>query len=386
MRRWLALALVLGACAAPPTPPLPQWTDTDAGYQIILAHTPQIAPPAVWVGDQAGAAAWVGSDAAGVHIDTRTFTPANGSMSPAVVLPLPPHRPTALTLHSTGAQNGESRLRLLWLDADEDGETALYTALLGGVDNGALRVERGPVQASDQAVLDYAAAADRFGTLWAVWRGGAESEPRLYLQRIDAAARPALPTPVAEAVGAFALVPDAAGLLLFWEDKRAHRLMLTRLLDGTAAETRPLTNLPALRPTDRLLSLRAGQHNGEAAVFWQIERWQNRTAQPETWWASGALDAPSWTPPAPLMPAAPYAVPISGAHDAPLEIAVGGAQVAIQPFGAGALAPAMQMLPAPHTLSAPLALRHDGALYLAWSQPTTPDAASLILRRTPQAF
>ncbi|PJF26869.1 MAG: hypothetical protein CUN53_06200, partial [Phototrophicales bacterium] len=296
MLRWWALIglIVLSACSQPalltPTPP-------PYAYQLVIAETPQREPPALWVGEQVGIAAWVGSDDAGVHIDARTFSTSDGAMQPIVVLPLPPRRPAVLSLHPTSARDGAVRVRLLWLDADDRGATHLFSALVGGIDSGDLTVERGPIRVSDRPVQAYAAAFDGFGQLWVVWRGGLESEPALYLQMIDTEARPGLPEQIAADAGAIALAADSAGLHVFWVNRETNRLMQSQISNGSVTQTRSLTNAPALANTDRLLRLDAGIDRLQGCLFWQIERWNSGGPTFEVWWTAGGLSRSDWTTP-----------------------------------------------------------------------------------------
>lgn len=382
MARWWALIglIVLCACSQTPTPtptpiPLPY------AFQRLIAESPQREPPALWVGEQVGIAAWVGSDEAGVHIDARTFSTADGAMEPVAVLPLPPRRPAALSLHPTSARDGAARVRLLWLDADDGGATHLFSALIGGVDSGDLTVERGPIRVSDRPVQDYAAAFDGFGRLWTVWRGGLQSEPMLYLQLIDSEARPGLPEIIAANAGAFALVADSAGLHLFWVNRESNRVMQSEISEGILTQTRSLTNAPATAPADRLLSLRVGIDRLQGCLFWQIERWNGGTPSREVWWTAGGLNGSDWT--TPVRMDARAAVPFQGYPPMETLLIATDSESALQirPCRSGGIGALVESQPSIAWLHPPNAVRRGEQRYLTWSEPFSAAFARLMLRK-----
>jgi hypothetical protein len=376
---WALIGLcALCACSQPPAPaPAPHPYD----FELIIAEAPQREPPALWVGDQVGIAAWVGSDEAGVHIDARTFSGADGALQPAAVLPLPPRRPTALSLHPTSARGGTARARLLWLDADDSGAIHLFSALIGGIDSGRLTVERGPIRVSDRPVRDYAAAFDGFGRLWTVWRGGLASEPALYLHLLDTEARPSVPQMIAADAGAFALAADGAGLHLFWVDRAANQVMHTAIIDGVVTHTHPLTNAPALAPADRLLSLRVGIDRLQGCLFWQIERWNGGAPSFEVWWTAGGLSRSDWT--TPVRMDARAAAPFSAYP--PMETLLialdSGSALQIRPCRTGGMGALVESQPSIAWLYPPYAMRRGDQLYLAWSEPFSESAARLMIRK-----
>lgn len=380
MLRQVALIglILLSACSQPPAPTP---TPPPYAYQRVIAETPQREPPALWVGEQVGIAAWVGSDDAGVHIDARTFSTDNGAMQPVIVLPLPPRRPTALSLHPTSARDGAARVRLLWLDADDRGATHLFSALIDGVDGGALTVERGPVRVSDRPVQDYTAAFDGFGRLWAVWRGGLESEPALYLQMIDTEARPGLAEQIAADAGAFALAADSVGLHLFWVNRATNQVMHSEINEGSVTQPRPLTNPPALAPPDRLLRLDIGIDRLQACLFWQIERWNDGTPAHEVWWTAGGLNRADWTIPSRIE--AQSALPFQ--NYPPMETLLTAidteSELQIRPCRSSGMGALVASQPSLTWLHPPYGVRRDEQLYLAWSEPFSETAARLMLRK-----
>jgi hypothetical protein len=370
--------LILCACSRPPAPAP---TPPPYAYQQVIAEVPQREPPALWVGAQVGIAAWVGSDDAGVHIDARTFSTADGAMQPVIVLPLPPRRPAALSLHPTSARDGAARARLLWLDADDRGATHLVSALIGGIESGALTVERGPIRVSDRSVQAYAAAYDGLGQLWTVWRGGLESEPALFLQMIDTEARPGLPEQIAADAGAFALAADSAGLHLFWVNRATNRVMHVEIDEGSTTQTYSLTNAPALAPADQLLRLDIGIDRLQACLFWQIERWNGGTPAREVWWTGGGLSRADWTTPSRIE--ANAAVPFQSYP--PMETLLTAIDtesgLQIRPCRSSGMGALVESQPSIDWLHPPNAVRRGDQLYLAWSEPFSESAARLMLRK-----
>lgn len=380
--RWWALVGLLILCACSPAPtPTPTLSPLPYAFQRLIAESPQREPPALWIGERVGIAAWVGSDEAGVHIDARTFSTTNGAMEPITVLPLPPRRPAALSLHPTSARDGAARVRLLWLDADDSGATHLFSALIGGLDSGDLTVERGPIRVSDRPVQDYAAVFDGFGRLWTVWRGGLASEPALYLQLIDSEARPGLPERVAANAGAFTLVADSAGLHLFWVNRESNRIMQSQINDGAVTHTHPLSNAPAFAPADRLLSLRVGIDRIQGCLFWHIERWNGGTPSREVWWTTGGLSRADWTTPVRLDARA--AVPFQGYPPIETLLIALDTESALQirPCRTGRMGALVESQPSVAWLYPPYAMRRGDQLYLAWSEPLSESAARLMIRK-----
>ncbi len=382
MLRWWALIGLLMLCACSPIlTPAPTPTPLPYAYQRLIARSPQREPPALWVGERVGVAAWVGSDEAGVHLDARTFSTADGAVQPISVLPLPPRRPAALSLHPTSARDGAMRVRLLWLDADDRGTTHLFSALIGGVESGALTVERGAIRISDRPVQEYAAAFDGLGRLWAVWRGGVESEPALYLRMIDTEARPGIAGQIAADAGAFALVADSAALHLFWVNRATNQLMRSEIIEGSVARTDSLTNAPALASADRLLSLRVGIDRIQGCLFWQIERWNDGKPSLEVWWTAGGLSRTDWTTPTRMEARA--AVPFQAYP--PMETLLIAIETEftlhIRPCHSGGMGALVESQPSTAWLYSPYAVRRGNQFYLTWSEPLSAESARLMLRK-----
>ena len=175
---WLCL-LIAAACTAAPT-------TTDGA--ITLAQAEQGDAPAVAASAGGVVAVWVGSDDRGVHQDARRIT--GTQLGEVVTLPLPPTHPYDQRLIAGVG----GRLHLLWLDADQAGQTNLYAALIAPD----LQVERGPVPISEGLALRYSAVTDGAGGLWVAWSGGSISESSVYLRYVDAEGRPLQTTLVAE--------------------------------------------------------------------------------------------------------------------------------------------------------------------------------------------
>ncbi|MDZ4763599.1 MAG: hypothetical protein SGI73_03540 [Chloroflexota bacterium] len=374
------------ACATPIDPPP---TPTPAVDGRILADAPQADAPALWIGSNVGVAAWIGSDAVGVHIDARTFALDSDVMQPVVVLPLPPRRPTALALYAAPRRVSNTRVRALWLDADDTDTTQLYVAVLSGVGDGDLRVERGPIQASDRAVARYAALVDAAGTLWAVWSGGAASEPNLYIQAIDGDGRAQPPRQLVSAAAWFTLIHDADGtVLLFWIDGVRVRLM--HLAEGVPLETRDLTSTPALDAVDRLLDMRAGVDRTHRYLFWNVERFSDGIVMSETWWTTGAR-AGDWTTPARLSVtlngesiAARRVAPVASSliTDTLAVVMDTNAGLVTGTFRAGMPLDVRPLNATPTLIGALNALYSDDALFVAWADAINTTVARLTLVRT----
>ena len=235
MLRCAFLFLLIGliACAAcTATPP-----DTLSNEVVTLAQTEQADAPALaWNGGLI--AAWIGSDARGVHQDARRLTSAG--MSATVTLPLPPTHP-----YGQGLFPGvDGNTHLLWLDADSDNVTNLYSALI----TPDLVVERGPIPISEGLALRYAASPDGSGGLWTVWSGGLLAEMNIYARQIDNEGRP-LQTAIIATNGsdpALARTMDGA-VWLFW--LADGQLMRARL--DPAGETQAISGAVSLAPGDR---------------------------------------------------------------------------------------------------------------------------------------
>jgi hypothetical protein len=386
----LCLAIFSAACQ-----PAPEATRRSLwGEILVFARAEQSKAPALWADTERVVAAWVGSDASGVHHDARQWS--DGSLSPVSVLPLPPLHPFAQSW--AAAPNGA--LHLLWLDASGEGENQLFSALI----TQQLTVERGPTPISDELALRYASAEDNSGRVWAAWSGGLLSEPALSLRSIDAAGRPQ-PVQVISANGADpAIVSLNDGtLLLFW--LQHGQLMSATVSSGIVSQAAALTPTVYLAEGDRLHNLAAGADQTHAYVFWNITR---ARSEDETWIARGELGASSWSQPQRLQydllademfetgfntgtasaattgetPLA-WAAPLAGQH-AVLPVAVQSPMaLALVYFSGGQIVGYQEIVPTVELAGSPaLAADRNRHLYLAWAQPSTQGAADLLLTST----
>lgn len=391
----IALILTFSACAPAPAPP------ESAGAwpaRVVLAQSQQTAAPAVAVADGRVVSVWIGADAGGVHQDARLLD-ANGS-DETVVLPLPPRHPYAQQLIPAS----EGYFHLLWLDADENGITRLYGALL----TPDLRVQRGPTALSSDGARRYAASREADGGLWVISSGGPLSEPLLSAHRVDAQGRPRLlEKPVVVENGDWPALRRAAdGMLwLYWLRPFEGRVWAAPLNDGQAGTGSEVGDAPALNAGDRLESFHVGQDGTHRYLFWNLTR---ASGARESWWSAGPLQADR-------LPV-PVRLGLGGASGARLETGFAGG--AVEAVGSGPelalwviplaqpapMLPAAAMLasgqigmiyfregapvglqplgPAPALLGPPVLVTDgDGHLYLTTAEPGA-EAAALVLRST----
>ncbi|MEP7292490.1 MAG: hypothetical protein ABI835_11940, partial [Chloroflexota bacterium] len=252
-----------------------------ADRSVLLGQAPQGNAPALALSGGDLIAAWVGSDERGVHQDARRV--GGNSTGAITTLPLPPTHPYGQQL--IPGMNGHTHL--LWLDANESGQTTLYSALLASD----LSVERGPVSVSEGLALAYSAVADGAGGIWTAWSGGLMAEMAVYVRRSDDEGRPLQTTTLAAAGEHPALVRTNTGeIWLFWLADGA--LMRQRVEPSTEAQ--PLTGTISLAPGDQLVNLQAALDASSAYFFWNVTR---ANGSSETWWTAGALDASVWRQP-----------------------------------------------------------------------------------------
>lgn len=253
----------------------------------MLAEAEQSAPPAIVVGESFVAAAWIGSDARGVHHDARLLT-ADG-LSEIVTLPLPPRQPHSQTL----LPGLIGTLHLLWLDMNEQGESRLYTALLTLPD---LSVRRGPTPVSERHTLRYTTRAEASGGIVAAWSGGNVAEPSMTLRRVDSDGRPLDIIGRLTAADYPALMVIDGRLHLFWQGVRDAAIYRAEVRENALGSAERLTTSPNLDTGDQLLSLYAGSDYEYQYVIWNISRSNGRC---ETWMAAGT-GSDTWNSPMPL--------------------------------------------------------------------------------------
>jgi hypothetical protein len=357
----LCVSAFAGCAAAPPVgrqvASASIWTEPFTVAQAQQADAPAL----VLRGDQL-IAAWVGMDARGVPQDARIVSMNAPDGQSAITLPLPPTHPyNQQMLPGTGGA-----VHLLWLDAGEDDQTNLYSALLSPE----LAVLRGPVSLSDGLALAYSAVPDGNGGLWAAWSGGLLAEMSVYVRRVDDEGRPLLDTTtIASGANDPALLRTNDGQVwLFWTADG--RLMRQRL--DMAGEAQAITGVVSLAPGDRLMNVRAALDLTTAYFFWNVTRTGGVS---ETWWTAGALDAPLWRQPERLVTESGVALrrvmPLTEQRQTQGAAVESDSGIAILSLRGGEVRGRAEVLPGVHLIGLP-ALAVDAAtntLYLAWSQP-----------------
>ncbi len=370
MRRLIWLCLLLAACTAAPSTVV----GDPAGGAITLAQAEQTDAPALAASAGGVVAVWVGSDERGVHQDARRLT--GGQLGDVVTLPLPPTHPYDQRLIA----GEDGRLHLLWLDADQDGQTNLYAALIAPD----LKVERGPVPVSEGLALRYSAVSDGAGGLWVAWSGGALGELNVYLCHIDLEGRPLQTTTIAENADDPALLREDTGAIwLFW---LADGQVMVQQLNEPNADPCVLTAAISLAPGDRLINTGAALDTTSADFYWNVTRANGAS---ETWITAGSLTASAWSQPQRLRVAAESAVlswfaPLAGQHPT-LTAAVQGADgLELVSLRNGLVKDAKVLLPDVALIGLPALIADEtGALYLSWSAPGESAADLRIIQIAP---
>jgi len=376
----------------------PDNADADQSFWNIMtvAQAEQSEAPALALVDGSIVVAWVGTDTRGVHHDARMI--GTDGLTEVVTLPLPPRQPRAQQLlpGSSGAA------QLLWLDADEGGTLRLYSALIS---TPGLTVIRGPTTVSDQPALRYAALPEPGGGMLVAWAGGQPAEPSVTIQRIDNEGRPTEVIGHIQAANFPALLRVGSVVQLYWlseENRAAYRT----IIEGNRLQSPlRLTSSPSQAAGDLLLDLRAGTDRGFIYLFWNLARADGAC---ETWFASGAADNPSMSP--------PTALKITVDTDASIETGFNSGPASRASLGDTPVCMAAPLLDSGDTLPVgvqidldtailylrdgqimgqqvinagagilrPSTLLSDGDrnLYLSWSEPTAAGIADLKLARS----
>ncbi len=349
---WLCL-LIAAACTAAPSTVVVNPTDG----VITLAQAQQADAPALATSVDGVTAVWIGSDERGVHQDARRLT--NAGLSEITTLPLPPTHPYDQMLIT-----GEGgRLHLLWLDADQDGETNLYGALI----TPELQVERGPIALSEGLALRYTAVADGVGGLWVAWSGGLLSEMNIYTRRIDSDGRPLLTMTVAENASDPALVRTAAGeIWLFW---LADGQVIAQQLDANGS-AHALTSAISLAAGDILVNTGVALDTTAAYYYWNVTRADGTN---QTWISAGALTADAWQQPQRLRvdtTALSEFAPLAGQQSLLRAVAQTGSDLGLVNLHAGAIVDYKPLVQNVTLLGLPtLVADSAGGVYVAWSAP-----------------
>lgn len=253
-----------------------------------LARAPQGAAPVLWTQtDGSLRAAWIGSDATGVHHDAVIVRPE--VVETTVVMPLPPRVPRA----QVGLPGLDDDLQLLWLDLDEADQTPrLFSALL----TPDLQVERGPTPVSDQPTQSYDAISAGGGRVITAWTGGNLAEPALFWQEIDDTGLPFPPQRLAENAQRPALLRLRDGRVwLFWLSRIDQSIYRTEVGGDVVPAPVRLGAGIALGEGEYLDELRVGMEHDRLYLFWNITQGDGGHT---TRFASAAPEATQWlTPP-----------------------------------------------------------------------------------------
>lgn len=396
-----SLLASLTACVTPSQPaPTPDPNVSAWGAIITLAQTEQTSAPAIALNGGGGlVAAWIGSDQRGVHQDIRGWN--INVLSESVTLPLPPIHPYA----QQSALAANANFHLLWLDADENGATQVYGALV----DSDLQLLRGPTKISDKAVWNFAIEPIRDGSLWVIAGGGPPSEPTLTAYYLDPTGRPRVQQTAILATDAdwpTLAHADDGTTLLYWIRPSDGQIFASPIIDNTLLNPQPVMLSLPLNPGDRLDNFSAGFDRTHAYLFWNVTR-ANGTH--ESWFASAERATNAWSAPAQLKLntaladpfetgfntgnahiAAPgtstfsWASPLDGEFDAlPIAGVIDGTHLVTLYLRGGQIAGLQDVVTVSQLLGAP-AIRadRDRHLYLAWSEPTADGVADLRLTTT----
>lgn len=390
MHNWLCrlLLFTLTACASAPAQELSLW-----GRIHTLAEAEQPQAPALWVQpDGQVTTAWIGADTAGVHQDARAISGTD--MGSAITLPLPPVHPKDQVLLPAA----EGKLHLLWLDANRDGESRLYAALL----TSELTVERGPTAISDRQTLRSTAVAQPNGQILTIWSGGLPAEPALYLQRVDERGLPRTPRLLVSDADWPALTQTNEGtLFLFWRRPSDGRLQAGQLEGDQLADVKSMPDF-TLERGDRLHQVFSALDATHIYLFWNVTR---ASSTNETWMTNRLLTDAIWSSPGlvgigerqaevvqtglnsgavisatdgniPLI----WAAPMRGQFDVLPVAGRIGSDVAVAYFRAGAIVGYQRIAPVQALIGPPLLLPdRDRYLYLAWADALDTGRAALKL-------
>ncbi len=370
---------------------------------MTVGTAEQTSAPALLANPERVTAAWVGTTETGVQQDAAAIV--GGVQTPVVTLPLPPTFPHRSELFPAAGQNNA---HLLWLDIDGENTSQLYTAVIDET----LGVFRGPVVVSQDGTACYDAFADPDGTLHTVWYGGeggtrgfrtAVIEPTgLLVRRQEFPPGGGCPTAVQTLRGRY---------VLWIADGNLHT---APFFNGFVSTTRQVGQVPTLRDSDRLRSLRGGSDGDRVYAFYNITR---ADGTDETWFASGTPERPeTWNAPRRLtvIPdagtgfettlntgqtfaategvggrSAAWVAPMRGVTGVlPVAAEVqtqAGTTLAVIYLQDGDVVGTQQIAPVRPLLGTPaLRIDRDRHLYLAWSEPSDIGAAHLRITATRQ--
>ena len=395
----LLLALTSASCSTTAeATPVPTAFSTWGGI-FTIGQAEQTHAPAIIAGNANRlAATWVDADDNGVFQVIHSWT---GQIRPdADDLSLPATFPHAQTL----APAADDRVHLLWLDIDPD-DPISGKRLWAITFTPDLQGERGTIPLSNRRT-DHYSAATIGPVMWVVWSGGLQSEPSLYIQRVDGLGRPQPPEPII-AKGDWPVLAYVGDMLyLYWLGVPHGHVYRGVLREGVLEDTAIITTNVPLERGDRLVTFDAGVDRDHLYLFWNIVR---ADGEAETWYTSGWPDANHLPSPVRMgvamsdkpfetgyngdsgRQAAPgnawlsWAAPIKGPSD-PLAVA---AQVAdslsIVYLSRGEIVGYQKVvtLEQPGLIGLPsLSTDRNRHMYLAWSQPTSDGYADLNLTMT----
>jgi hypothetical protein len=390
---WVAACVLSAGCTLTPIP-LPITPSSYWGDIFTVGQAEQPNAPAFLVTAEHIVTAWVGADNTGIHQDMRLVS--NGATL-TTVLPLPPERPYAQQL--APAQDGS--IHLLWLDADENGETRLFCALITSEQT----IERGPTLISDRPTLRYVVMSNGDGSLWAIWSGAPIDEPVLYAQYIDSLGRPRQAVRLVEDADWPALTYTGSGVYLYWIQTTTGSIFRARLINGVLNSVETISPGIVLSAADRLTSFSAASDHTNGYLFWNLTR---ADGQPETWFSTSLLETPIWREPSRLgvdwttkevietgfnggraYPAhlgdrwLSWVVPVAGQLETLPVTAVQKDKLALIYFRGGEVIGYQSIVATPGLIGLPALMTDRNLhLYLAWSQPTAEGYADLKLTTT----
>lgn len=362
------------------------------GESIHLGQAEQRSAPHLWATSERVTAVWVGADTNGIYHHSRILT--DGGLSPTATLPLSPVHPFAQQLLPASGDN----LHLLWLDANAQGETRLYSAVISPK----LELVRGPIMVSDRRTLRYAAAPAAGGASWVVFSGGLLAEPGLFALYLDAEgrARQDVIRLTTDADWPSLAQTNDGKTFLFWRRPSDGAVQRAGFTDGMLDEAQTIARA-SLPPGDRLESLDAALDSSHEYIFWNVTR---ADGQPETWWASGTPDSSEW--PASRLGVTTdkdlsfetgfnsgtanaagagdqwlsWTAPLAGQFDTLPAAAQSGNMLALVYFREGQIAGYQEVVNDARLIGQPdLKTDRDRFLYLSWAQPNANGTADLWL-------
>jgi hypothetical protein len=273
--------------------------------------------------------------------------------------------------------------------------------------NADLKIERGPIEFSDQRAGRFTAAASGDGSALVLWSGGPIAEPTLFVQIVSARGIPEPAIPLLTAADWPALIQANDGIYhLIWMDVHSQQLRHGEFQGGALTISQPTPNGLALAAGERLHQLQLALDLTHLYLFWNLTR---QTGPDEAWFMVRALDSDQWSAPQRLGISAPmgtfietgfnsgpvpatqqgenwlaWAAPLVGQFDL-LPVAVSqNDEIGIVYLRQGTIHGYQAVTVLQKPLIGPPALRtsRDRYLYLAWAEPAANHKAQLQLADT----